>query len=521
MSIVMRKNSEQRTDDRRRRAALVAAVYLGSFIAALDISIVSVALPAIQADLRTDIAGLQWVVGAYALCLSAFMLSAGPIGDRYGRKRSWLGGVGLFMVGSAICAAAPSLAVLIAGCALQGVAGALLIPGALSILTQAFAEPLACAHVIGGWSSFTALSLILGPILGGALVDTIGWPSIFVINLPIGLVTIGLGLWGIRETAHPDHAALDPAGQLLSVVGLGGLTYGLISAGQLGWHAPRTLAALVIAAVALAAFVIVEAKTTRPILPLGLFRDPDFAATNFASFVLGFSGYSSLFFFSLFLQQAQGWSATMTGWCMAPQFIAMSVVSSAFGRLAVRHGVRRLMILGYGLLAAALSAMALFTPATPYALIAVLFTVLGIGIGLSVPATSAAVMTAAPRERTGMASATMNALRQAGMTLGIALLGTLMSVRAVTLMKYQLEDAGVSDASAVAIAAVGRHEMLPGLTVAPATFKTWLAQAFADGFGLAIVSAGTASLVAVAFLILASRERANSPREPLGKSSRL
>ena len=158
-----------------RRRVLVAAVYLGTFMATLAISIVTVALPTIQASLKTDLSGLQWVVGSYALCLSAFMLSSGPISDRYGRRRVWLIGVVLFSIGSAISAAASSLGILIAGSALQGVAGALVIPGALSILTQAFADPAQRAHVIGGWASFSAVSLVIGPMLGGILVDNVGW----------------------------------------------------------------------------------------------------------------------------------------------------------------------------------------------------------------------------------------------------------------------------------------------------------------------------------------------------------
>lgn len=498
-----------------RSSALVAAVYLGTFIAALDISIVSVALPAIQADLRTDLAGLQWVVGAYALGLSAFMLSAGPIGDRYGRKRSWLSGVALFMLGSAICAAASSLGVLIAGSALQGIAGALLIPGALSILTQAFPDPHTRAHLIGGWSSFSAISLILGPILGGLLVDTVGWPSIFLINLPIGVVTIGLGIWGIRETAHPEHAALDPAGQILSIVGLGALTYGLISAGQIGWAASRTVAALCVAAAACAAFIAVERKVARPILPLDLFRNPGFAVSNLASFVLGFSGYSSLFLFSLFLQQVQGWTATMAGWGMAPQFVMMAGVASAFGKLAARYGARRLMILGYALVGISLLAMMTFTTNTHYRLVALLFATLGIGMGLSVPATSAAIMAAAPRQRTGMASATMNALRQAGMTLGIALLGTLMSARAIAVMAQGLAVGATSDVPAVASAAVRRHEALPGIGMPQAGFEALLAQALASGFTVAIACAGICGLVAAALLAMVSFESGHAPEPKL------
>jgi len=189
-----------------RRRALVLAVNLGSFITILDISIVNVALPTMQAALRIDMAGLQWVVDAYALFLSAFMLSAGPLGDRYGRKRSWLAGVLLFTVGSALCGLAGNLPMLLAGRAVQGVAGALLIPGALSLLTQAFPDARERAQAIGVWASCNAISLIVGPMLGGVLVAHFSWQSIFLINLPVGALAIALGLWSIQES----RAALQP-----------------------------------------------------------------------------------------------------------------------------------------------------------------------------------------------------------------------------------------------------------------------------------------------------------------------
>ena len=197
-----------------------------------------------QAALRIDMAGLQWVVDAYALLLSAFMLSAGPLGDRYGRKRSWLAGVLLFTAGSALCGWATTLPMLLAGRAVQGVAGALLIPGALSLLTQAFPEPKARAQAIGVWASCNAISLIVGPMLGGVLVAHLSWQSIFLINLPVGALAIALGAWSIRESANPEHAAFDPAGQALSVVWLGALTYGLIAAGEHGWDAADAIISL-------------------------------------------------------------------------------------------------------------------------------------------------------------------------------------------------------------------------------------------------------------------------------------
>lgn len=481
-----------------RRTRAVVAVYLGTFMATLAISIVTVALPAIQAGLHIDFAGLQWVVGSYALCLSACMLSTGPLGDRYGRKRAWLAGVGLFVLGSAVSALATSLAVLIVGCAVQGIAGALVIPGALSILTQAFPDPAARSHVIGGWSSFSGVSLILGPMIGGVLVDHFGWPSIFLVNLPVGLLALGLGLAGIDESADPDHAALDPAGQILSIALLGSLTYGLIGAGRNGWAAADVLAAFGIALASAILFIAVERRVERPVLPVDLFRDRGFALVNLASFVLGFCGYSSLFLFSLFLQQAQGWSASEAGGRMAPVFAAMAIVAAQFGRLAKRYGQTRLMVAGYLLLGISMLAMTVFSPDTAYWMIAPAFTLLGIGMGLAVPATGAAAMQAAPRQRTGAASATMNALRQSGMTIGIALLGAVMVAGASGDMALRLAAAGMDDALALADSAVRSHALPEGLVMDPAAFKALFEAGFAHGFALA---AGIAGLCGVAMAL--------------------
>lgn len=257
---------------RYRRAALVAAAYLGTFLASLDISIVNVALPTLQTALATDMAGLQWVVNAYALCLSACMLSAGPLGDRHGHKRIWLLGVALFTVGSLLCALAASLPLLLAGRAVQGVAGALLIPGAMPILSHAFPDPRERAHVIGGWSAFSALALILGPLLGGMLLETTGWQSIFLINLPLGLLAMLLGAWGITERHYREQAALDRTGQVLSIVWLGALTYGLIALGEA--DGPGGMAAwpsLGVALLAFIAFLAVEARAPRPCCRCGCF----------------------------------------------------------------------------------------------------------------------------------------------------------------------------------------------------------------------------------------------------------
>lgn len=485
-----------------RRLALTIAIYLGTFMVTLDISIVNLALPRMQQSLQTDMAGLQWIVDSYALCLSAFMLSAGLLGDRYGRKKSWLLGVLAFTVGSMMCALAGSLSALLWGRVVQGMAGALLIPGALSILTHAFPDPAQRARVIGGWSSFSALALVLGPILGGVLVDVADWPSIFSLNLPLGLLTLGLGMWGIQESANPEHAAFDPIGQLLSVIWLGSLTYGLICAGEQGWHATETVRSLGVAAATFVAFIYAQTRVARPLLPLSLFRDYRFSTANIASFVLGFAAYSNVFFLSLFFQNALGWSATQTGWGLAPQFIGMAVLASRFGALSQRFGLKMILTVGFGLMAAGSWLMMLLQPGASYWMAGFALAVLGIGMGLSVPACSTLVMNLVPRERSGMASATTNAIRQTGMTLGVALLASLMSQGAVSSLSSRLDPVNPMREQAQQIISSGQVN-LP----ASADSLFWMQaiqHAWADGFHRVMFWAG---LLAVFSLVLLLRLR--------------
>ncbi|WP_321932422.1 MFS transporter [Burkholderia cenocepacia] len=500
---------------RYRRAALVLAACLGTFLATLDISIVNVALPTLQTALDTDIGGLQWVVNAYALALSAFMLSAGPLGDRYGHKRVWLASVILFTAGSIVCACAGRIGPLLAGRAIQGLAGALLIPGAMPILTHAFPDARERARVIGGWSAFSALALILGPLLGGLLVEHGGWQDIFLVNVPIGIVAVLLGAWGIPERRHPAHAAFDPFGQALSVVWLGLLTYGLIGIGQAGVSQVKVLAPLAGAAVAFVVFVRVETRVERPLLPVWLFRDRRLVRANLASFVLGFSGYSSLFFLSLFLQQAQGRAPAAAGWQLMPQFVMTAITSMLFGRIAARMPLHTLMVAGYGLIGTMLAIMAGFGATTPYAAVGVVLALLGVGMGLAVPATGMTVMELAPAERAGMASATMNALRQTGMSLGIAVLGSMMSVGALHRMTAAMHAAGGAHADTLARQAVMEHVLAAGRLDMLGAYR----DAMAHGFSLAILCSGILSMV-IALMLTMRREKAQQAAVSCVTSSR-
>lgn len=478
-----------------KRIFLIIAVCLGTFMATLDISIVNVALPAIGQELSTNLSMLQWVIDAYALCLSALILSVGPLSDRYGRKKVWLVGITIFTLGSLICALALNIQWLLFGRAVQGIAAAALIPGALSIITQAFSNDIERIKVIGIWSAVSALSLIIGPILGGFLVDTFDWTTIFIINIPIGLLTLVLGGLGIMESADPDKAALDPVGQLLSIVALGGITYGLIEAGDLGWNNPSTLGSLALGTVALLGFVAVEMKVPRPLLPLYLFKkNPDFFQYNMASFALGFATYSNVFFIALFLQKGQGWGAFEAGLRMAPEFIAMALFSFGFGRLSRRYSVHNIMIIGFLLIALSSMLLTRVNADTDYFTIAATLFILGAGMGMATPAIGALVMSSVEKAYSGMASAVMNALRQTGMTLGIALLGTLMTHRAVDLLlSNQQINTQLSTEQIVEL--VNHHGVFSSTIIEQATRS-----AFVSGFNLAMFGGALAILLSLALM---------------------
>jgi DHA2 family methylenomycin A resistance protein-like MFS transporter len=405
----------------------LATVSAANFMAILNISIVNVALPSMETDLRTDLAGLQWVLNAFTICISALTLAGGSLGDRYGRKRFFLIGIGLFVLGSVCCALAPTLGPLIAGRFVQGLAAALLIPGSLSILAQTFTEPAERARKIGIWASLSAVALVLGPVIGGFLIDQYGWASIFWLSVPIGVVAFVMAAVILVESADPQHASLDPIGQLLAVVSLAALSYGLIRLGAAEAGDPLALASLSSGLVLLVVFVIVELRLKRPMLPVRLFADRNFAVMNLASATLGFGPYAMCAFLSLFMQQTQHLSPLQTGLAFLPMSIATAVVAPLSGRWMGRSGPRAPMIVGYGLSGAGILGIVLLHAENPYWISSVVFVLIGLGMGLSMTPTTTAAVTAVPRQRSGIASATINTTRQTGLALGVALLGSIMS----------------------------------------------------------------------------------------------
>lgn len=415
----------------KKDAMSMLAVSLGSFMVTLDISIVNVALPVIQQDLNASMGDLQWIIDAYALTLSALILSAGIFSDRYGRRLIWLMGIVLFTIGSLLCAISANTTLLIIGRAIQGVGGAAVIPCAMSIILMTFSDIRIRNKMVGIWSATTAIALILGPIAGGVLVSVWGWTSIFSINIPLGFLVLGLGLYGIsREQVLDRKRPMDPLGQVLAIAILAGLTYGLI---HLSGNRLSTSSFVLFGAVILLVvfFIWQQAHNKAPLIPLDLFKSWAFSRYNLVSFVVGFTTYSNIFFLSLFFQNGQGYSAIETGLRMTPEFLAMGICCMTYGIYSRYLSAKRLLIVAFILIALSSLLLALVGRETSYWMIAIQLTLFGIGMGISIPAISLLLLQDAPRDRLGIISGLMNAFRQTGMTISIALLGAIMTKGAI------------------------------------------------------------------------------------------
>ncbi|GAA1600106.1 hypothetical protein GCM10009804_65990 [Kribbella hippodromi] len=288
------------TTTARHRTAVVA-MYLTTFMVILDVNVVITALPSLQTDLHTTPATVQWVIGAYTLCLATLSLSAGALGDRYGRKRMYLGGVALFVAGSAACGFAASAGLLLTGRFVQGIGAAIALPATLSLLAQTFHEPRERGRIIAGAAMAGGLAGVVGPTVGGLLIALAGWQAIFLVNVPIGAVILWMAARSLSESADPEHASLDLPGQLLGIAWLGALSLGLINSGTSGWSA-YTLVPLVIAAVCLIAFIVVELRQEAPMLPLRWFGSARFAVPNLAAFMLGFTAFTLVTLFPSYLK---------------------------------------------------------------------------------------------------------------------------------------------------------------------------------------------------------------------------
>jgi DHA2 family methylenomycin A resistance protein-like MFS transporter len=395
----------------------------------LDSTIVGAALPDMQHRLHTQLTGLQWIVDAYVLMVAMLLLSGGVFADRFGRKRLFLSGVAVFTVASVLCSLAPSLGWLVAGRVVQGIGAAALSPASLALLAAAYPVPQERVRAIGLWAGFSGIGLAAGPLAGGILVDAFSWPAIFLVNAPIGVLLLLAGRRVLGESRNPGAPSIDVAGTVLSVLGVGTLTYGLVEGGARGWSSPVILGSFAAGAVFLAGFVAAEQRGSAPMLPLRLFGQRLFTVSNTAMVVVGFALMGSAFFFSQFFVYVQGSSILRAGLQTLPTSLAMVVVSPYAGRLAARYGFRVVVTVGLALAGLGLLALGFAHADTPYTEVWWRLAVVGIGFGLTMsPLTGAAIQAVDPREG-GLASGVSSTTRQIGAVLGVAVLGAIVRTR--------------------------------------------------------------------------------------------
>ncbi|MEV6948999.1 MFS transporter [Streptomyces sp. NPDC051172] len=400
------------------------AMCTGYFLVLLDVTIVNVALPRIGSDLGTDIGGLQWVVDGYALALAALMLTSGTAGDLYGHRRVVLAGLVVFGAGSLACGLAPGVPVLVTARVVQGVGAALLLPGTLAIISRAFPDDAARARAIGVWAGTGSLALPAGPLLGGALTETLGWRAIFLLNVPIVLVALVRSAAIVRESREEQARRLDVPGLLLGSLLLLATTYAFIEGGRAGPGAPQVLVAAALAVLAVPALAVVELRRgDEAMLPVPLLRRPAFDAANVVAGIMNMGTLGTLFVLMLFLQSVQDRSALLAGAAVIPLFAPLAVIAPFGGRITSRIGSR--LPAAAGLLVAT-AGLALLAPAAPHSTYLVLlpaFLLWGTGMGFLTPAVVAAAIAAVPAERSGLASAMNNTARQTGGAIGIAVAG--------------------------------------------------------------------------------------------------
>jgi MFS transporter, DHA2 family, methylenomycin A resistance protein len=402
----------------------LAAICLGFLIITLDATIVNVALGPIVDDLGGTLSSAQWIVSAYVLAFATFLLTGGAWSDRIGSKRAFMIGLGLFGVASAGCAAAPSMETLIAARAVQGLGAALLMPCSLALITHMFPAGPARRGAIGAWGAISSIGMAGGPVLGGALVDTVGWRTIFLVNVPIAVVA-GAGIAAyVAETTRHRHP-FDLPGQALVVTALGGLSGGFIAAGSAGWDAPETIGLLALGLAAIAGFARVEGAVPQPMIPPEIFRDRQFSLVVTIAGIFNFCMYGTIFCLSLLYHEKLGLSPFDTGLALLPMLSVIVVTAFTSARLIGRLGEWRAMTTA--LVGGVCGATLLAALGGNSILVTILCTLPFATVSLAMQAMTALAMEGAPVERIGLASGIQNAARQAGGALGVALLGTLLS----------------------------------------------------------------------------------------------
>jgi DHA2 family methylenomycin A resistance protein-like MFS transporter len=414
---------------RLAQALTLAAMSLGYGVVQLDVTIVNTALSAIGNSLGGGVSELQWVVSAYTIAFASLILTAGALGDRLGAKRVFMAGFALFTAASLACTLAPNAAILIAARAVQGLGAAILVPNSLALLNHAYPDEKDRGRAIGMWAAGASLALTAGPLAGGALITLVGWRSIFLVNLPIGLGGFWLTWRFASETPVSPRRELDLAGQAAAIAALGALAGALIQGGRLGWTNVFVLAGFCAATLCAALFVVQERRVAQPMLPLSLFANRLFAMTSLVGLLVNVAFYGLIFVLSLYFQEINDYSPFQTGLAFLPIMGVVLPVNLIAPRLAERIGAIATIVIGAVITATACLALLFIRQGTPYPAMLAQLMVLGGGLGLLVPPLTSTLLGSVDKARSGIAAGVLNSTRQTGSVIGVALFGSLLGPR--------------------------------------------------------------------------------------------
>ncbi|MFG2889165.1 MFS transporter [Streptomyces sp. NPDC048248] len=411
----------------RRRLLVLAICCMSLLIVSLDNTILNVALPSMQRELHASVSGMQWTIDAYTLVLASLLMLSGSTADRLGRRRIFLIGLVVFAVGSLLCSLAADLQWLVVFRMVQAVGGSMLNPVAMSIITNTFTEPRERARAIGIWGGVVGISMAAGPVIGGLLVQTAGWRSIFWLNVPIAALALFLTLRFVPESRAPSPRRVDPVGQLLVISLLGSLTYAIIEAPEAGWHSPQILGFALLALASLAGLLVYERRRREPLIDLRFFHSAPFSGATVIA-VCAFAALGGfLFMNTLYLQNVRGLSALEAGLYMLPMAGMTLVFAPLSGRLVGNRGPRLSLLLAGTTMALSGVLFAAFDAESSTALLFTGYVVFGIGFGLvNAPITNTAV-SGMPRAQAGVAAAVASTSRQVGQTLGVAVIGAVLA----------------------------------------------------------------------------------------------
>ena len=421
----MARATETAEPSRFAKPLTLAAMSLGYGVVQLDITIVNTALSSIGSSLGGGVSELQWVVSTYTIAFAALILTAGALGDRLGAKRVFIAGFGLFTLASLACALAPTSGILIAARAVQGVAAAILVPNSLALLNHAYPDKTEHGRAVGIWAAGASVALTAGPFLGGLLIALVGWRSIFLVNLPIGLAGLWLAWRYATDTPRTSHD-LDLPGQVAAIAALGVLAAAIIEAGRAGLSNSFVLAGFAAFVIAGALFLLQERRTAHPMLPLSLFAHRMFALTSLIGLLVNIAFYGLIFVFSLYFQQVNHWTPFETGLAFVPMMGAVLPVNLVAARMAERIGAPLTIAIGALIAAAGCLALLGIGQGTGYGIICVPLIAMGGGLGLLVPPMTATLLGSVEKSRSGVAAGMLNSTRQTGSVLGVALFGSLV-----------------------------------------------------------------------------------------------